>query len=171
MALRPASVYRDWKRPYTRTSVKVHKKGFIKGVPGIKLRIFEMGNRTGNFEKTIKLVAKENVQIRHNALEAGRVSANSYIKKNMDDSQYYMKVNVYTHHVLREHAQAAIAQADRFYQGMSHPFGRPKSRAARVSAGKDIFVVKTNKENVDAVKEAFRRAAMKLPKHYEIVIS
>ena len=170
MALRPARVYREWKRPYTRTAVRVHKKSYIKGVPGIKLRIFEMGNKTGDFDKIVYLRAKDNVQIRHNALESARVAANAYIKKNMDDSSYHMKVNVYPHQVLREHAQAAIAQADRFYQGMSHPFGRPKARAARVKAGKDVIMIRTNEDKIPVVKEALRRAKMKLPKDYYIEV-
>ncbi len=171
MGLRPARVYRRWKRPYTRTAVRVHRKAYIKGVPGSKLIIFEVGNKTGDFTKTLKLVAEENVQIRHNALEAGRVAAVNYLKKKMDDKSFFLRVNVYPHHVLREHAQAAVAQADRFYQGMSHPFGKPKARAARVAEGKAIYIIKVNDDKLEHAKIALKRASMKLPKgSYKIII-
>ena len=163
MGLRPARVYRRWKRPYTRTAVRVPRKAFIKGIPGSKLIVFEVGNKNGEFDTTYALVAGENVQIRHNALEAGRVAAVNYLKKKIDEKSYYFKVNVYPHHILREHAQAAVAQADRFYQGMSHPFGKPKARSARVKEEKAIYILKMNKTNESVAKEALRRAKMKLP--------
>ncbi len=164
MGLRPARVYRRWKRPYTRTAVRVPRKAYIKGIPGSKLIVFEVGNKTGNFDKTLYVVADENVQIRHNALESGRVAAVNYLKKKTDEKNFFLKVKVYPHHVLREHAQAAVAQADRFYQGMSHPFGKPKARAARVAKGQEIYLVRVNNDKIDIAKEALRRAIMKLPK-------
>ncbi len=164
MGLRPARVYRKWKRPYTRTAVRVPRKAYIKGVPGMKLVVFEIGNKEKEFDKTLYLIAKKNVQIRHNALEAGRVAAVNYLKKKMDDKSFFLKVKVYPHHVLREHAQAAVAQADRFYQGMSHPFGKPKARAARVAKGQGIYFIRVDNDKVEIAKEALRRAMMKLPK-------
>ena len=171
MGLRPARVYRRWKRPYTRTAVRVPRKAYIKGVPGSKLIVFEVGNKKGEFDETYALVAGENVQIRHNALESGRVAAVNFLKKKIDEKSYHFRVNVYPHHVLREHAQAAVAQADRFYQGMSHPFGKPKARAARVAKGTPIYILRTNKDKEAIAKEALRRARMKLPgSGYKVVV-
>jgi len=171
MGLRPARVYRNWKRPYTRTAVRVPRKAYIKGVPGMKLVVFEIGNKEKEFEKTLYLIAEKNIQIRHNALEAGRVAAVNYLKKKTDDKSFFLKVKVYPHHVLREHAQAAVAQADRFYQGMSHPFGKPKARAARVAKGQSIYFIRVDNDKVEIAKEALRRAMMKLPKgEYSIKI-
>src|SRR3989344_347215 len=157
MGLRPARIYRDMdaKRPYTRRAVRVHNKEFIRGVPGSKLHTFEMGNKIGKFDTAVNLYPVENTTIRHNALDASRVAANAYMKKAIgNEVEYFIRVRVYPHHVLREHAQAAIAQADRFYQGMSHPFGKPAGVAARVRKQQPILTIYLNKENLEAGKEA-----------------
>ncbi len=164
MGLRPARCYREWKRPYTRTAVRKPKKAYIKGVPGIKLRIFEMGNKKNpEYDVALHLCVDKRVQIRHNALEAMRVAINSYLRKTIGDKNYFMKIRVYPHHVLREHAQAAVAQADRYYQGMRKPFGRPVGRAARVDKGQKIVTVWTNSANLERVKTALKRGAPKVP--------
>jgi len=165
MGLRPARIYREFRRPYTRTAVKVHRKAYIKGVPGSKLHTFEMGNvgMSGKFDKKIYLVSREDATVRHNAIEAGRIAANAYIRKALDDKKYFMKVLVYPHHIMREHAQAAIAQADRFYQGMAHPYGKPTGSAAMIRKSHRIMIIETNKENITAAKEAVRRACDKMP--------
>lgn len=165
MGLRPARIYREFRRPYTRTAVTVHRKAYIKGVPGPKLHTFEMGNLAmrGKFGKKIYVVSRRNATVRHNALEAGRIAANAYIRKTLDDKKYFMKVLVYPHHIMREHAQAAIAQADRFYQGMAHPFGKPTGGAARIRKSHRIMLIETGAENIEAAKEAARRACDKMP--------
>lgn len=163
MALRPARIYRKWKRPYTRISSKVHAKNYIKGIPGSKLRLFDIGNLKGNFDVSLSLIPKKTSQIRHNALEAARIASNSFLKKNVDETDYHLKIRVYPHHILREHAQAAVAQADRFYQGMSHPFGKPIGVAARVKEGQPIITISVMNQDVKIAKEALRRAGDKMP--------
>ncbi len=170
MGLRPARCYRVWRRAYTRISVRVPRKSYIKGVPGIKLRIFEMGTKDNEYSHVLHLISRERVQIRHNALEAARVMANSFLRKKIGDKQYFMKIRIYPHQVLREHAQAAVAQADRYYRGMSKPFGRPVGKAARVDAGQKIMSIWINEENLDLAKRALKRAAHKLPGSWDIVI-
>jgi len=170
MGLRPARCYRVWKRAYTRISIRVPKKAYIKGVPGIKLRIFEMGTKDIEYSKVVHLISKEQVQIRHNALESARVMANSFLRKKIGDKQYFMKIRVYPHHVLREHAQAAVAQADRYYRGMSKPFGRPVGKAARVDVKQKIISIWINEEHVDLAKKALKRASHKLPGSWDIVV-
>ncbi|RLG15038.1 MAG: 50S ribosomal protein L16 [Candidatus Nanohalarchaeota archaeon] len=169
MGLRPARIYRnmDNKRPYTRRAIKVHKKNYIKGVPGMKLKLFEMGTKK-KYDMCLSLYLKNDAHVRHNALEAARVASNSYIKKK--SNFFFLKVVVYPHHILREHAQAAIAQADRFYQGMAHPFGKPKSTAARVTAKKPVIKLYVDKINVDNAKTALKRAGMKLPTGTRILV-
>lgn len=166
MGLRPARIYRDMdaKRPYTRKAVRVHNKEYIRGIPGSKLHTFHMGNKNGDFDTAIHLLPKVNTTIRHNALDASRVAANAYLKKAIgNEIEYFIKVRVYPHHVLREHAQAAIAQADRFYQGMSHPFGKPSGLAARVRKEQPILTIYLSKKNLASGKEAARRAGAKIP--------
>lgn len=163
MGLRPARIYREWNRPYTRQAPKSPRKSYVRGVPGSKLHTYIMGNKDRKFETAFNLVATKRVQIRHNALEAGRVAANAYLKKKLEDANYFIKFRISPHHVLREHAQAAVAQADRFYQGMAHPFGRPTGIAARVREKQPIMTVYIDKENIDVARKALRRAGDKMP--------
>ncbi len=170
MGLRPARCYREWKRPYTRVAIRVPKKAYIKGVPGIKLRIFEMGTKENNYTVVVHLVSEDKIQIRHNALEAARVMANSYMRKNIGDKNYFLKIRIYPHHVLREHAQAAVAQADRYYQGMRRPFGKPVGRAAQIDRGQKIMTVWTIEEFLEKAKIAMKRAGYKLPCTTKVVV-
>ncbi|MBU4301090.1 MAG: 50S ribosomal protein L16 [Nanoarchaeota archaeon] len=173
MALRRARIYREFKRPYTRTAVKVHRKAYIKGVPGSKLHTFEMGNAAmkGKFEKKIYIISCENAQVRHNSLESGRISANSLLRKKLDDKNFFMKVLVYPHQVLREHAQAAIAQADRFYQGMAHAFGKPSGSAARIRKSHRIMVIEVNASGIETAKQAGKRVCDKMPMRCRVEIA
>lgn len=171
MGLRPARCYRDiTQQSYTRTAKRVMKKAFVTGVPGTKLHTFDMGNVKGKFDTEISLVAMEPKQLRHNQLEAARIAANQPFAKLPMDA-YYMKVRVYPHHVLRENPLASGAGADRFQTGMAKAFGKPYGRAARVKAGQRIFTIKTNKENANLAKEAFRMAMIKLSGKFRISIS
>ncbi len=161
MALRPAKIYRNFtRRPFTRTAQK-QKKAFITGAPGSRITLFEMGNKKDTFEKTLKLKISKDCIIRSNALEAARIASNSYIKNKIDVMSYYLKVHPYPHHILRYHPLAGVAQADRYYSGMSHAFGRPTGRAARCRKGQEIITVRINEANVKIAKEALKRASMK----------
>jgi len=163
-------VDRAWGRPFTRRAVRVHKKNFVKGIPGSKLNKFNMGNHAGDFNLTLSIVPKKRIQVRHNALESSRVAANAYIRKMLKtDSEYYLRIRVFPHQILREHAQAAVAQADRFFQGMKKPFGRPIGVAARVKEGQPIITVSSDKKNEDVLKEGLRRAGMKIPGGFRII--
>ncbi len=170
MGLRPARCYRAWERPYTRVAIRVPKKAYIKGVPGIKLRIFEMGTKHNEYTKAVHLVTEDRVQVRHNALESARVAANSYMRKRVGDKNYFMKIRIYPHHVLREHAQAAVAQADRYYQGMRRPFGKPTGRAAQVDKNQKIMTIWTTDEFVNQAKIAMKRAGYKIPGSTKVVV-
>jgi large subunit ribosomal protein L10e len=162
MGLRPARIYRDMdsKMPYTRRAVRVHNKDFIRGVPGSKMHQFDMGTK-GKYEVAVHLFPRVNTTLRHNALDAARIAANAFLKKKLENA-YFLKVKVYPHHVMRAHAQAAVAQADRFYQGMSHPFGKPVGVAARVRTTQAIMTAYVAKKDLEFAKDAMRRAGDKL---------
>ncbi|MCW1301113.1 MAG: 50S ribosomal protein L16 [Candidatus Nanoarchaeia archaeon] len=168
--LKPARVYRTPKRPYVRVS-RLREKSYITGVPPLKLRVFEMGNKQGEFEKKVSLVSNAEMQIRENALEAARVTANKFLEKNAGIENYFMRINVYPHQVLREHSFATVAGADRFQRGMSLAFGKPCGRAARVRKDQELIIVKTSEKYVEIAKEALKRAAAKLPGNCKVVIS
>tara|TARA_Y100000310_G_C20536644_1_gene741199 strand:- start:559 stop:1098 length:540 start_codon:yes stop_codon:yes gene_type:complete len=142
-SLRRAGAYsRKIARPFTRKS-RNRKKAYIKTIPGSKLVKFEMGKgklyRAGEFKYIVKLVSKDKVQIRDNALEACR----TYVNKQLDQElqgRYYFAIKVYPHHLLRENKTAAGAGADRLSSGMKHSFGIIIGRAAMVSPGQTVLL-------------------------------
>jgi large subunit ribosomal protein L10e len=157
MGEHPGSMYREVEgQAYTR-------KEYIDGVPGLRLTQFELGNKQGDFECVMHLVADEKCQIQHGALEAARVAANRALVKNCGSLGYHIKVRVYPHHVIRHNKQAAGAGADRISSGMRNSFGKPVGAAARIDVGQPIFTVRTHWQFYDVAQESLRRAYMKLP--------
>jgi large subunit ribosomal protein L10e len=170
MGLRPGRCYRKHQRPYTRQSIRVPKKGYVKGVPKPKISQFEFGTK-GDYDKSVNVVTMENLQIRHNALDSARVSAVQLLEKNIGKGNtFFMKVRVYPHQVLRENALATGAGADRFQQGMRQSFGKPIGTAARVFSGQKIIEVRANNNSLSVVKNALKQATYKLPGKYRIVV-
>lgn len=164
MPLRPARCYKELKKPpYTR-------KEYIKGVPGPKIVKFVMGEPNNMYEVSVQLIALENAQIRHNALEAGRVQTHKYLANTVGEQRYVFIIRQYPHHVLRENKMMAFAGADRLQDGMRQAFGKPVGRAARVRMGKVIAEVRTYMDAVEHAKEALRRFASKLGMETRIVI-
>ena len=170
MALRPGRTMRRIERPYTRVSRKNPRKSYVVGVPGLRIHQFEMGNREGNFNLALYLVSKKAVQIRHNALEAARIVAHKFLQKKIGESNYFFKILVYPHHVLREKPIATGAGADRFSQGMRRAFGKPVGTAAQVDEGQRIAMVKLNKEHLKFGKEALKKFGSKIPTPVRIEI-
>ncbi|MDA0647823.1 MAG: 50S ribosomal protein L16 [archaeon] len=161
MARKPASMYRQLKGPaYTR-------RKYIGGVPNNRIMQFHVGNRraaeVGEFKVIIELRSDNNVQIRHIALEAGRVIANSTIRKVIGMDGYSLRVHTFPHHVLRENKQATGAGADRVSQGMRCAFGKNVGTAARVKRGQRIMSIQTNPENYLLARDSLRKASMKMP--------
>jgi large subunit ribosomal protein L10e len=163
MARKPARMFRRLERPFTRVE-------YIDGVPGIRVRMFDMGNRSATFPVMVTLVAKEAVQIRDTALEAARVSANKFISRRVGSSNFKLKLRIYPHHILREHKMAVGAGADRISQGMRAAYGKPVGRAARVFPGTKIMSIWVKPEHFEFAKEALRRASMKFPTPTKIIV-
>jgi len=173
MALRPARTVRNMQRPWTRTTKRVVKKAFVKGVPDSKIRLFEMGN-TKNLDKydlLAELVSGMDCQIRHNAFEAARIAANKHFETKIQRENYLFKVHVYPHHVLREHAILTGAGADRLSSGMTLAFGRPSGRAAQVRQGQTIMSIRTFKKYEALSKSGLRKAASRMPGTPKIRVS
>ncbi len=163
MGLRPGRCYRRWERPNSRQSVRVPKKGYVKGVPKPKITGFEYGTKA-SYDSALYLCAERQVQIRHNALDAARITAVQLLEKNIGKGNtFFLKVRVFPHHVLRENALATGAGADRFQSGMRQSFGKPIGTAARVRAGQKVFEVRINNSAMAAAKMALKKAAYKLP--------
>jgi large subunit ribosomal protein L10e len=169
MALRPAKCYRKLERPYTRRSNRKPKKGYVKGVPDKKIHRFEMGDPKKAYRLKAYIVSERGVQIRHNALEAARIACNKYLVTEIGKENFFMKVLIFPHHVMRENALATGAGADRFSEGMRRAFGKPIGLAARVKPNQRIFEIRLDSGKEHIAKEALRRAVMKFPTPCRIV--
>ncbi|MDI6707646.1 MAG: 50S ribosomal protein L16 [Candidatus Thermoplasmatota archaeon] len=145
------------------------KKEYMGGVPVPRIARFDDGTLNREFPLQISLVAKEQCQIRHNALEAARVACTKHIA-NKAGNNYHLKIRIYPHQVLREHKYAVGAGADRISQGMSMSFGVPVGTATRVEKGQRLITLATLKEHFEDAKEALRRARMKLPTPCSIIV-
>ncbi|MCY0868480.1 MAG: 50S ribosomal protein L16 [Desulfurococcus sp.] len=157
MPIRPARCYTHFSGPpYTR-------KEYIPGVPQPKITKFEMGDPKKDYDYELALIVEEAGQIRHNALEAARVMASKVLSNTAGENNYYLKVKVYPHHVIRENKMMAFAGADRLQDGMRQAFGKPIGTAARVYPGHEIVVVRVKAEHAKSAKEALRIASSKLP--------
>jgi large subunit ribosomal protein L10e len=163
MALRPAKCYTKLERPNTRVSKHKPRLSYVKGVPYPKIRSFEIGTIKPEFKARLHLVTKKGGQIRHNALEAARISTNKTLETVLGKGLYFMKILVYPHHVLRENPIATGAGADRYQTGMRLSFGRPVSTAAQVKSGQRVIEVRVPKGKENVAKRALKIASSKLP--------
>ena len=172
-ALRQASAYSKRRaRPYTRKSAR-RNKAYIKVVPFSKIVKFTAGVQqdfdSGKHGFAIRLVSGEHVQIRDNALEAGRMLLHKLLESQIP-GEYFMRVKVYPHHLLREHKTAAGAGADRLSTGMSHAFGVVIGRAAFVKPNQEIFFVSTTDEKAARIaRSALQTIKPKVPGSTRIV--
>ncbi|MGC8628954.1 MAG: 50S ribosomal protein L16 [Candidatus Micrarchaeia archaeon] len=169
MKIRPGRSVRniDSSQPWTRYSVRKPRKNYIKALPRTSLLIFTMGTNRPDYDLEFGLVAKRDVQLRSNAIEAARQVANKYLEREIPGN-YFFQVVPYPHHVIREKKFATGAGADRLSQGMSMTFGKPTAMAARVKAGQNVFILRTVSANRKIAKEALERASKKLSGTYGI---
>ena len=161
VGLRKAQCYRRVERAYTRKS-KFKSKGYIKAFPPHKISRFEMGDRKKEFPFKLKLVSKDTLQIRHNAIESARMVINKELETKLG-TNYYLTVNIFPHHALRENRMLGGAHADRLQSGMAHSFGKVIGSAAQVKKGKILFTAFVNKEGIDVAKNALNSANPRLP--------
>ena len=167
MALRKSSAYsKKPARAYTRKSKK-RTKSYIKTVPNSKIVKFKMGDIKGfdknNYPITLKVISKEKVQIRDNAIEAVRQYLNRFLQLKLG-KEFYFETKIYPHHILRENKMLTGAGADRMQTGMSRAFGKTIGRAALVKPDQTLFVigVKTPKAEAET-RKLIRAAKSRLP--------
>jgi large subunit ribosomal protein L10e len=168
-SLRKGKCYTNVTRPYTRKS-KVAKRNYIRSVPQSKLVKFDMGNSKKEYTHKVSLVSKQDIQVRHNALESTRQIVNRHIMQLTGAKPYYMKILSYPHHVLRENRMLSGAHADRLQTGMAHSFGSPAGIAARLKKGKSVIVIFVNANNVESAKIALKFAYPRMPGKYTVNI-
>lgn len=174
MGLRKALAYsKKLVRPYTRNS-KVKDKAYIKTIPYSKIVKFDGGNKedynAGKHPFNVYIITEERVQIRDNALEAGRM----LLTREMDNNalgQYFLAVKVHPHHFIRENkSAAAVAGADRISTGMTQSFGTVIGRAAIVPPGATIFFLScANEKAAQAAKTGLNKVKAKMPCRTRVV--
>ena len=157
MARKPSSMYR-----YIRGQASTRKE-YMGGIPASRITQFVLGNKKADFPVQVSLIAIEKCQVRHNALESARITANRAMEKKVGVVNYRITIRVYPHNVLRENKQATGAGADRVSQGMRSSWGKIVSVAARVQPNQILMTVETTKQNIEQAKDALRKAGMKLP--------
>jgi large subunit ribosomal protein L10e len=166
-ALRKAATYSKMKvLPYTRVSRK-KSKSYIKVVPPQKIVKFTMGNSSlynkGAFPHILSFISTEDIQIRHNALEACR----QYINRKLDkefSGQFYFRVVPFPHHIQRENKMLTGAGADRMQTGMQLSFGKSVGKAALVKKNSPIFILALGSEKaLVKMREVLKQIKPKLP--------
>ncbi|MBN2517369.1 MAG: 50S ribosomal protein L16 [Candidatus Altiarchaeota archaeon] len=162
MGLRRAKCYK-WDSPaFTRISNNP-ADSFVTGIPGSKIIRFDMGDPNEDWDVQVDLISSEDIQLRHNSLEAARQTANRHVEKNLGKHGFYFKVRVFPHHIMRENKMATGAGADRVQTGMRQSFGKPVGKAARVKKDQVVMSIYVKEDKTDVAKEALRRARMKFP--------
>jgi large subunit ribosomal protein L10e len=167
--LRKGVAYRNLERPYTRKS-KFRNKQFVRGTPHVKIVRFEHGDKKKNYGAHIKLVAKDSLQVRQEALESLRQTTNRFLEKNIGKNQYFFRLRMYPFHVLRENPLASGAGADRMSTGMKKSFGKPIGVAAQIKEGKLCAEVYAFKAHETKAKLGLSRGMKKLPGTWAVQI-
>lgn len=164
MGLRPAHCYRDIRsnRSYTRLAVTVPERNYIGTSPGVKTRQFNMGNPHKDFSHVIDLIVDEPMLVRDNALESIRQMLNRQLTNKLGKEDYFMKIRVYPHHIIRQNKQAQGAGADRVSRGMSLSFGQPVGRGLRMKKGQVLLSLLVNESNVPRAKDILLKTNTKM---------
>ncbi|MDY0293733.1 MAG: 50S ribosomal protein L16 [Candidatus Methanomethylophilaceae archaeon] len=157
MARKPAVMYREIKgQAYTR-------REYMGGVPARRISQYDMGSSKEEFPITLTLKVKNRVQVRHTALEAGRIAANRLLSKEVGVANYHLRIRAFPHVVLRENKLATGAGADRVSSGMRNAFGKAVGTAARLECDQAIMTVRCNRDKLEVAKTALWKASMKFP--------
>lgn len=150
-------------RPNTRRS-KYKGKAYNRSIPPSHIVKFDLGNlKRTDFPMIVCLSTTEDCQIRSNSLESARQVCTRHLELGLPINDYHIQVRAYPHHILRENPLATGAGADRLSTGMSAAFGIAYGVAVRAFAGKILFAVYCNKDKVEVVKAAIKKASYKLP--------
>lgn len=165
---RKASAYSK-RKPITNTRrSKKQQLSYVKTVPPQKIVKFNMGDykgyESGKYKIRLFLTSEEDIQIRDFALEAVRQSVHKDMTKLLTQKNYFFRVNVYPHNILRNNRIfSGGSKGERVQTGMKKSFGTSEGRAAVIKKGKEIFTVYFNgEENLPKVKAFFKKVTPKL---------
>ena len=117
----------------------------------------------GEYPIQIHVISKENCQIRDNSIEAVRQFLNRFLQTKVG-KEFYLGVQIFPHHILRENKMLTGAGADRMQTGMSRAFGKTMGRAALVKPNQVLFIIgiKDNKAEIEA-RKLIRAIKARLP--------
>ncbi|MGM5488490.1 MAG: 50S ribosomal protein L16 [Nanobdellota archaeon] len=160
--LRKFCAYRRLERPYTRTS-KFRDKAFVRARPHSKVIKYTMGNQKREYQHVLTLKSLDSLQVRHNAIESARLTANRILEKQLGRANFFFKMRIFPHHILRENPLASGAGADRMSTGMKKAFGKPVGVAAQVGEGQPIVELHVDKNHLPIARKALKRFTYKLP--------
>jgi large subunit ribosomal protein L10e len=147
------------------------RKEYIGGTPQSKIRIFESGDLNLKYNYEVLLLAKNNCEIKSEALESIRLHINRNLTWKLTKSKFHFKLPIYPHQIVRRHGWLGFAGADRISKGMKLAFGKPKHRVAVVNNGQVIVNVKViSREDAEIVRGILKGAIKKIPAKGEIVI-
>ncbi len=145
------------------------RKEYVRSSPPSKITKFTMGDTTTSFPIKAKLIALENAQVRHNALEAARIASNRVLVEKLANN-YFLQIVPYPHTILRENKMIFGAHADRLQDGMRRAFGKPIGTAARVKNNHPVLIIGVNEDAVEVAKQALKLGQAKLPMPCRIAI-
>ena len=114
--------------------------------------------------------SKDIVQIRDLAFEAARQTSNRFLERQIGKTDFFSKIRVYPHHILRENPLASGAGADRMSTGMKKSFGKNIGLAAQVKKGQVLYSLYVNEENIEKGRTALNKVVHKIPCKCSIVI-
>ncbi len=164
--LRRAKCYRRIKRPYTRKS-KFNKQSFVKAIPQLKIIRFTMGDQRKSRPYKVSLISLQDIQLRQNSIESARV----FVNKHLHDSlglNYFFRILIYPHHVLRENRMLTGAGSDRMQRGMQKAFGTPVGIASQVKKGQSIFDLNLEEKDIPIGRLLFKKVTARLAGKYSV---
>ncbi len=165
--LRKFVAYRTLERAYTRKS-KYKSKQFVRACPPSRIVKFTFGNQNREYDYAINLISNQTIQVRSNALEAGRQTCTRLLEKTAGKDGCFLNLRAYPHHILRENPLATGAGADRMSTGMKRSFGKPIGVAAQVREGQIVATLKVNKQHLDSGMKALKKFSYKVPCSWKI---
>lgn len=153
-------IYKDGRRFDSSLGIEKKIVHYSSGEPKLRSR-----------KTCLELYSLDTRQVPEKSYETVRLSALKKLNslfKNITKKDYCLRFNLYPHQLLRFHAIAHGARADRLSQGMRNSFGRVFCRAAKVKAGAlflQVFLSEkySNRENFQVLKSTMSSLKCKLP--------
>src|SRR5215510_3087677 len=137
------------------------RREYIAGKPQLKIARFSSGQPRSDYDYKLELIVTENIQIRHNSLEAARLAANKTMAR-AGETAFFSMLRVYPHVLLRENKMIATAGADRLQEGMRRAFGKSTGLAARIRPMQILYEAYVTASNLELAKQGFKMAASKI---------